>query len=80
MQIIKNKELKEENGNLKSFYSKKPSIKMTIPEFQREYVWEKDNYIQFYKDVIAAKNNAHFLGTVNLYEKKDNNNNAAICY
>ena len=54
------------------------SYRYTIPDFQREYSWTKDNLRAFWNDITKqlGKENAasHFLGATVIYyaEKGDN--------
>lgn len=67
MSIITN--LDNVYGNLQQLVLKNPSYKLTIPEYQREYVWQKEQAYKFWTDMYnALKNdkgiNSHYIGNI----------------
>ena len=41
-----------------------------IPRFQRPYSWEKDNVIEFWKDITDEADDEYFIGSMVVFKKK----------
>src|SRR3989344_9474506 len=44
-------------------FSPEKQLKYTIPKFQREYTWSKDNWEELLNDIIESDGN-HFIGSI----------------
>lgn len=42
-----------------------------IPRFQRPYLWDRENVEEFWSDSVVEENGEHFIGSIVVYESKD---------
>lgn len=72
---------KTENRKIKDLFEK--SCQYVVPRYQRDYVWNKTNWSELISDIkftLNSSNNlqwSHFLGTIVLNNKTDQDNNLA---
>lgn len=70
---------KTENRKIKDLFEK--SCQYVVPRYQRDYVWNKTNWSELISDIkftLNSSNNlqwSHFLGTIVLNNKTDQENN-----
>lgn len=70
---------KTENRKIKDLFEK--SCQYVVPRYQRDYVWNKTNWSELISDIkftLNSSNNlqwSHFLGTIVLNNKTDQDNN-----
>lgn len=72
---------KTENRKIKDLFEK--SCQYVVPRYQRDYVWNKTNWSELISDIKFTLNSSnklqwsHFLGTIVLNNKTDQDNNLA---
>lgn len=57
-----------------NIFGAEETIKYSIPKYQREYVWWKDNWENLYNDILEA-DNGHFIGSIICVNKGLDSNN-----